>query len=108
MTRRKGCRRNIDNVHRTERRPRTRFAVIAVALVCLSACTPRVVDGQALQDPAYVSDRQNGVTHSPQPQQVSAPGQVDYPKTDHPTEHPEVGLGVATHPPTDFSLIPGN
>jgi hypothetical protein len=36
------------------------------------------------------------------------PSEAEYPKTDHPTDHPEIGLGVPTHPPTDFSLIPGN
>lgn len=100
--------RNINDMHTTKRGARTRLAVIAVAAVCLSGCAPRVVSGQAVEDPTVNPGLQNQVTQSHQPQQRSTPSGYEYPKTDRPTEHPEVGLGVPTHPPTDFSLIPGN
>lgn len=108
MTRRSSRWRNITCMHTSKRGARIRLVAIAVAAVCLSGCAPRVVGGQAVQDPTFAPGQQSLVTHSQQPQQVSAPSGIEYPKTDRPTEHPEVGLGVPTHPPTDFSLIPGN
>jgi len=96
-------------VHSATRHPLTRLVVIAVSLVCLAGCAPRIVQGHATYNPAEAPGQQGAISESPQGQQpVSAPSRAQYPKTDHPSEHPGVGLGVLTHPPTDFSLIPAN
>lgn len=83
----------------------TRLAVAGAAIAVLSGCTSQSVDGQAVRDATYQPSRNSEAASNQSP--LQAPKAV-YPTADGPTENPGVGLGVPTHPPTDFSLIPGN
>lgn len=74
-------------------------------MALLSGCAPQITDGRAVPD---ASNQLNRHSEAASNQTLPEPPKTAYPTTDHPTEHPGVGLGVPTHPPTDFSLIPGN
>lgn len=74
-------------------------------MALVSGCAPQITDGRAIPD---ASDQLNPKGEAASNQSLPAPPQTAYPTTDHPTDHPGVGLGVPTHPPTDFSLIPSN
>jgi hypothetical protein len=92
-------------MHAARTRSWTRLAVVGVAMAVLSGCTPQIVDGEAVKDATYQPSRQGEAAAN---RTLPEPPKVVYPKTDRPTENPGVGLGVSTHPPTDFSLIPGS